>query len=239
MAILSVTGVHAWANDVVDRSARALDPLADPVRAEEMAAYMKHVAPFIGVGAVPRRQALRDAWAGLAPPTSDELGAAATMLVHRREREFHYAAADLIDRFRRCADEAFAPRHLEGLLVTTPWWDSVDALVSAAVSPLCRRFDHAALIDRWSESGDRWLVRAAITHQRGWRAATDVDRVLALCDRHWADREFFVAKAIGWALRDLVRVDADAVARFLDEHPERNAVAEREARRGLARIAQS
>ena len=57
-----------------------------------------------------------------------------------------------------------------------------------------------------------------------------------MCHRHWAEREFFIAKAIGWALRDITRLDPEAVRRFLADHCG-NAVAEREAMRGLTRAA--
>jgi 3-methyladenine DNA glycosylase AlkD len=56
-----------------------------------------------------------------------------------------------------------------------------------------------------------------------------------MCDRYATDREFFIAKAIGWALRDVTRWDAPAVQRFVDSHPDLSAVARREARRGLER----
>ncbi len=224
-----------WPDDVIDRSDRALRAVADPARAPQMATYMKDIAPFLGVAAGPRRIALRDSWQGLVDPSSDELGEAALGLTARPERELHYAAYDLIAHFRRHADERFCGRYVEELLVTEPWWDTVDGLVNAAVSPLCRRYPLDPLIDRWSGSGDRWLIRAALGHQRGWKQETEVPRVLDLCGRHWPDREFFVAKAIGWALRDLCRIDPAAVRAFLSEHPTRNAVAEREARRGLRR----
>jgi 3-methyladenine DNA glycosylase AlkD len=120
------------------------------------------------------------------------------------------------------------------LLPRTPWWDTVDGIGTAAVIPLCRRFDSAATIDEWSGSGGRWLVRAAIRHQRCWRRSTDVERVLGLCHRHWGEREFFIAKAIGWALRDITRIDPDVMRRFLADHRS-NAVAERQAASGLAR----
>jgi 3-methyladenine DNA glycosylase AlkD len=225
-----------WTDATVERSVAALHAVADPSRAAPMAAYMKHIAPFLGVPAPERRAALRSAWAGIAPPpTPDALGAAARRLMAEPERELHYAAYDLLDRHLEVADEGFCARHVEDLLLTTPWWDTVDGLVSAAVSPLCRRYRLDDLVDAWSESGDRWLVRAALGHQRGWKRYTDVERVLALCSRHWADPEFFVAKAIGWALRDLARIDPDAVAAFLEQHPARNTVARREAERGLHR----
>jgi 3-methyladenine DNA glycosylase AlkD len=78
-----------------------------------------------------------------------------------------------------------------------------------------------------------WLNRAAIQHQRGWKHDTDVDFVLSICDAHNANREFFIAKAIGWALREVARSDAPAVRRFLRRHPNLSNVAVREARRGL------
>jgi len=200
-----------------------------------MAAYMKFVAPFLGVRSTPRRRALALAWEVLVPPSSDELGDACVLLTRQREREYHYAAYDLIARYLVRTDEYFLAEYVEGLLATTPWWDTVDGLGSAAVSPLCWRYDATDLVRAWSASPNLWLNRAAIQHQRGWKHNTDIDFVLALCDAHSAQREFFVAKAIGWALRDLSRLDPSAVRRFLLDHPDLSPVAVREARRGLER----
>lgn len=209
----------------------------DPERAEGAERYMKHVAPFLGITSDERRRLVAQAVEGVRPPTSDELGAAGLRLMTQREREYHYAAADVVGRFVDRADESFLGRWVQRMLTTTPWWDSVDLIGSAAVRPLGRRYDITDVVDRWSESGDTWLIRAAIQHQRGWRHHTDVTRVLSLCDRHWLNPEFFVAKAIGWALRDLTRLDPDAVRQFLADHPEPNRVATREAERGLTRVA--
>lgn len=196
---------------------------------------MKGVAPFLGIAAPDRRRLLRDALVGMSSPSSDELGETALRLMGLTEREYHYAAYDLVERYVGVADDQFLSRWIEPLLTTKPWWDTVDGLGNAAVRPLGRRYDIADTVDRWSESGDTWLIRAAIQHQRGRKQDTDVARVLELCDRHWSNREFFVAKAIGWALRDLARIDPDAVRRFLVDHPEPNRVATREAERGLSR----
>ena len=210
-------------------------PLADAHEAEAMAAYMKHVAPFLGVRSSPRRRALAEAWTSLDAPSSDELGEACVFLMGQGAREFHYAAYDLIGRYVAVADEYFLSAYVEGLLTTTPWWDTVDGLGSTAVSPLCWRYDAREIVLAWSESPNLWLNRAAIQHQRGWKSETEVEFVLSLCAAHAARREFFVAKAIGWALRDLSRLDPRAVRRFLVAHPELSLVAVREARRGLER----
>lgn len=226
--------VASWKSDIVRSAQSALRPLADDERAAGAFAYMKGVAPFLGITAAERRKALKNAWRELPIPTSDELGQAALSLMQLKEREFHYAAYDLIAWHNNVCDEDFLKKFGARLLTTTPWWDTVDGLVGAMVSPLMYRFHSDELMDEWSESGDRWLIRAALGHQRGWKNQTDIQRVLQLCDRHWDAAEFFIAKAIGWAMRDLARLKPAAVERFLARHGTANRVAIREAQRGLA-----
>ena len=226
----------AWPLLVTQRTVSSLAPLANPSYAPAMRAYMKDVAPFLGIRTPDRRIALRAAWRDLEPPTSDELGETCLRLMDLSEREYHYAASDLLARFIQRADERFLVDYVQDLLTIKPWWDTVDSFGSAAVSPLCCRYDAHALVLQWSRSKNLWLNRAAIQHQRGWRQETDVSFVLELCDAHAHSREFFVVKAIGWALRDLSRLDARAVRHFLDDHPTLGSVAVREAQRGLARL---
>jgi 3-methyladenine DNA glycosylase AlkD len=225
-----------WSNDVLRTTQRALLPLANPTEAPAMRAYMKDIAPFLGIRASERRKALREAWVSLRSPTSDELGSAAFVLFAQREREFTYAATDLMTTFIERADERFLVDYVEDLLMTNSWWDSVDSLGSAAVSPLCLRYDASELVQKWSRHDNMWLNRAAIQHQRGWKRETDVAFVLALCDEHAHDRRFFIAKAIGWALRDISAFSPNDVERFLRRHPGLSTVAVREAQRGLSRL---
>jgi 3-methyladenine DNA glycosylase AlkD len=227
---------RAWSDEVLFVTQRALIPGANSDEALVMAAYMKHIAPFLGVRSAPRRLALRGAWRQLAAPTNGQLGDACVLLMNQREREYHYAAYDLIETYIAATDETFLVEYVEDLLTMKPWWDTVDGFGSTAVSPLCWRYDASDLVRRWSRSPNMWLNRAAIQHQRGWKGDTNIDFVLSICDEHSSSREFFVAKAIGWALRDLARLDDRAVRAFLHEHPELSPVAVREARRGLGEI---
>lgn len=226
-----------WADVVVDGIQRALLPMADAEKAPAMRAYMKDIAPFLGIQATERRRALRGALAAAGPPPDDAaLAMAARSLFALPEREYAYAACDVIARYEPRCSAGFLADPIEELLTTAPWWDSVDALGNAAVSPLCHRFPELRhVVLRWSDSGDLWLIRAAIQHQRGWRDDTDVRFVLSLCAEHAAEGEFFIQKAIGWALRDLARLDAAAVAGFVSDHPELTRTATREAESGLRR----
>ena len=228
--------MSTWAKDLVKATQVAMHGAGNPAQAAGAERYMKNIAPFLGIATPQRRAILKSAWSEFRSPTSDELGEACLQLMKLREREYHYAAYDLIDKWVRQADEYFLAEYMEPLLTTTSWWDTVDGLVNAGVSPLCFRYDATTILDEWSESGNRWLIRAAIGHQRGWKKNTDVERVLQLCDQHWDDKEFFIAKAIGWALRDITRFDPSSVKRFLDTHHSKNSVAIREAERGLSRF---
>jgi 3-methyladenine DNA glycosylase AlkD len=231
-------GMTPAARRFVAGTEAALVPLADPVRAEQVRLYMKDVSSFLGIGTPARRAAQRAAWNALPALDPDDVRETCLALWARPEREYAYAACDLIARSVRVLPAAFLVHPLEALLRDRPWWDTVDALGTAGVTPLVARYpDLVDAMWRWWDSGDRWLVRAAIQHQRGLKQRTDVPRLLAMCDRYAEDREFFIAKAIGWALRDLSAWDADAVRGFLSGHPGISPVARREAVRGLDRSA--
>ena len=220
---------------IVREVRKALTPLSDPVRAAGAQAYMKDIAPFLGVGAPERRAAIKPIFKSLVPATSNELGDAARALMKLREREYAYAACDLIQFHVRSADKNFLADHVEDLLTTKSWWDTVDGFGSAAVSPLTVTFPNKRLIERWIKSPNKWLVRAAIQHQRGRRSDTDVDYVLELCSRHADSREFFITKAVGWALRDIAAFNKPAVRSYLRAFPQLDRVSVREAERGLNR----
>ena len=198
--------------------------------------YMKDIAPFIGVPTPERRALVKKIAKTLPSPTSQELGLAARKLWQLEEREFQYAANDLIGIHWKIADKNFLADHVEDLIVDKSWWDTVDGLGSVAVSPLTDRFGCEKLITKWNKSENMWLNRAAIQHQRGRRFETDVRLVLQYCDDHSDSKEFFIVKAIGWALRDLAPISPTAVKNFLSDHPELGRVAVREAERGLHRL---
>ena len=223
-------------NPWVQAASAALTPLADPVNATHMRAYMKDIAPFFGIMTPTRRTALRAAWKPLGLLTEPGLSSTCREFWSLPEREYQYAACDLIARHSRVLSADFIGGTAQDLVVTKPWWDTVDSLGSVAITPVVA--NHSELVElmwTWLDSGDRWLIRAAIQHQRGLRDETDLDTLFAMCDRFADDQEFFIAKAIGWALRDASSLDAAAVRAFVDEHPGLSSVARREAERGLAR----
>ena len=210
--------------------------MGDRKRAIGAQMYMKDVAPFIGVATPERRSLVKKIAKNLPVPTSDELAATTRKLWKLDEREFQYCANDLIGIHWKVADKNFLADHVEDLLISKSWWDTVDGLGSVAISPLTDKFGCEKLIARWNKSPNMWLNRAAIQHQRGRKFETDVELILQYCDDHSDSKEFFIVKAIGWALRDISRINPRAVRKFLKDHPDLGRVAVREAERGLGRL---
>jgi 3-methyladenine DNA glycosylase AlkD len=201
---------------LLERLDAGLRAAADPARAAAMAAYMRDQFPYFGVPAPLLRRVERAAFAGLPSPTTGEMRVFATECWARPEREFHYAACDYLRRHR--PDESFLPAARE-LITTKSWWDTVDALATRVVGDLVRR--HPSLVtemDAWSRDANMWLVRTAILHQLHYGADTDTSRLFGYCDAQAGHRDFFVRKAIGWALRHYARTDPAAVRAFVDAH---------------------
>jgi 3-methyladenine DNA glycosylase AlkD len=199
-----------------------------------MARYMRDKFRFYGVPASERRPLQRRVLSRLPSPDAPAVLRFAELCWQRDEREFQYAAADLVRRHAGMLGPGDLPA-LGRLIVTKSWWDTVDEL-AVAVGEIVRTHPASrAVIDRWLAADDPWLVRVAILHQERWGDATDARWLFAACRRHAADREFFVRKAIGWALRSLAKHDPAAVRAFLDTHgPELSGLSRREAERGIA-----
>lgn len=223
----------AFQNQLLTEIKREFPKFRDSKRAEGAFNYMKGIAPFLGIDATTRRNILKKIFKALPEPTSDQLGKSALALMKLPEREYHYAAYDLIEYFVEFADASFLDKYAEKLITSTPWWDTVDGLGTAMISPLTILYPNKKLIEKWNRSENIWLIRSSIQHQRGRRKQTNVPYVLELCQRHAQSKEFFIVKAIGWALRDISRFNKHAVREFLKSNPDLGTVAVREANKYL------
>ena len=225
----------AYSKDFIAALKPQLSALRNRTAAIGAQSYMKDIAPFLGVKTPERRALVKKIARQFNLPTSHELGQTARALWKLDEREFHYSAFDLIHIQVEVADKNFLGEHVEYLITHKSWWDTVDGLGSAAVSPLTDKYGCEKLIESWNKSSNMWLNRAAIQHQRGRRFEADNKLILRYCHEHADSDEFFIVKAIGWALRDMAKISPRDVRNFLEEHPELGRVAVREAERGLGR----
>ncbi len=225
----------SFSDEFVEKLRQQLPKMANRAKAIGAQKYMKDVAPFLGVQPPERRKLVTKIARQMRAPISGELGKTARALWKLDEREYHYAAYDLIYIHNDAANADFLQDHIEYLITHKSWWDTVDGLGNAAVSPLTDKYGCEELIEKWNRSSNIWLIRSAIQHQRGRKFETDVKLILRYCHDHADSEEFFVVKGIGWALRDISRIAPAEVKKFLIAHPNLGSVAVKEARRGLAR----
>ncbi|QIP87654.1 DNA alkylation repair protein [Streptomyces sp. Tu 2975] len=204
------------ADTVMARLVVVYPAAGDADRAAKAAAYMRGVAPFLGIPAPERRNLSRTVLAGTPRPDEADCTAVALRCWSLPEREYHYFAADYLRRHAGRCSSGFLPV-ARRLVLTVPWWDTVDALAAHVVGPLVAADPElGAVMDEWIDDEDMWLVRTALLHQLRFRAATDSGRLFDHCLRRAGHPDFFVRKAIGWALREYARTDPDAVRQFVD-----------------------
>jgi 3-methyladenine DNA glycosylase AlkD len=207
--------------------------MRDPARAKAMAAYMRDQFDFFGVPSPTLRSIERAAFRGLPTPTAEDLKSVALSCWSLPEREFQYAACDYLRQHVAAADDQFLPV-VRTLLVTKSWWDTVDPLATRFVGDLVRAHRPlVATMDEWSADENKWLVRTAILFQLHYGGATDTTRLFDYCIRQADHPDFFVRKAIGWALRQYARTDPEAVRTFVVETPALSPLSRREALKHL------
>lgn len=201
----------------------ALAPLANRDVAPWMRAYMKDQYDFLGIKTPARRAAAAALIRAQKDAPAAELFRCARALWALPEREYQYVAIDLLARYVR----KLAPEHIPALLALVQkksWWDTVDALSSVINRVVCAgcAADPAiqALMDDALTSKNFWVRRVALLHQLGWRAKTDSKRLFGYATSCAHEEEFFIRKAIGWALRDYARHAPKEVRAFLREHRE-------------------
>ena len=205
------------ANEAVLALIRAqLRVAADPVRGAAAQAYMKSSTPSLGVRVPEVRKTVNAAAAAHPFDTSEELRS--TVLALWREaqyREERYAAIDLTGLRSVAGDLRMLPVY-EEIIRTGSTWDYVDGVAHRIGALLqTHREEMTGVLLQWGTDRDFWFRRASITAQLGAKSWTDTGLLSAVIEANLADNEFFVRKAIGWALREFAKTDPGWVLGFV------------------------
>jgi 3-methyladenine DNA glycosylase AlkD len=188
---------------------------ANPSDAKAMEAYMKGHFPFYGIKATPRRQLLARFLKehGMPAPFDTEV---LHSLWAAPQREFQHSAIEIMQKQVHAINESDIAL-LEELIITKSWWDTVDGLSSWIVGPYFLKFPKhkAEITDQWAVHGNMWLRRASIIFQLGYKEKTDTELLFRHIRLNLGSKEFFINKAIGWALREYAKTDAEAVRQFV------------------------
>ncbi len=213
----------------------ALNEHADAARGAGAQAYMKSAIPSLGVR-VPEVRRLAVSAAAAHPFGSlDELRATVLELWRGATvREERYAAIDLTGLKMAASDLAMLPVY-EEIIRSGAWWDFVDGVAHRICTLLqAHRPAMTDVLTAWSRDGDFWIRRASITSQLKAKEATDRALLRGVIDANLDDPEFFIRKAIGWALREFAKTDPEWVRTFVADHAGRlSPLSRREALRHL------
>jgi 3-methyladenine DNA glycosylase AlkD len=197
----------------------ALRKVADPAKAPIMQAYMKSSMPYHGVQTPLLRATCRQVFADLDLSTSKQWQACVLEIWRGAKfREERYAALALAgDRRARPFQRPDAMRMYEEMIVTGAWWDFVDDIATHRVGDILKKYPQpmTRMMRTWARSRNLWKRRTAILCQLTFREATNVDLLHACIEPSLDSREFFLQKAIGWALRQHARVDPEGVRAYV------------------------
>jgi 3-methyladenine DNA glycosylase AlkD len=220
---------------------RALADIADPERAPAMQAYMKSAMPYHGVSAPQMRGMCKEIFAAY-PFTSAATWREDVLGLWRGAafREERYAAIALTG--HRRAQEFQTPEALpmyEEMIVDGAWWDFVDEIATHRVGGLLRKYpvQMRRTMLQWSKCDDMWKRRTAILCQTRFGKETDLKLLHACIQPSLASKEFFLRKAIGWALRQYAWFDPAEVVRYVEANKDRlSPLSQREALKNVDRL---
>ncbi len=214
-----------------------LDAIRDPQRAKEMAAYMKTDMPFFGVKATERKKIERLIPKHFPVANRKQYDRNVRELWNQPERECKYLAISTARAFSAYIDSSSLPLY-RTMIIQGAWWDLVDEIAVHLVGEVLRKQPEKVypLMDAWIEDDDLWVRRTAILCQIRFKEKTDRERLFAYCLNHAHEKDFFIRKAIGWALREYSKTDPEKVLDFCEKHREILAgLSYREATRRIAR----
>ena len=193
---------------------------ANPKNAGPMKRYMRDQFDYVGLKRPEFKELLRQHIAAHGLPGLTDLDAILRDLWALPQREFQYAAASLLGRLEEQLPASFV-RTLEYLIVTKSWWDTVDTIAAGTLGVHFKRYPkvRGRTLAKWRRSRNFWLRRACILFQLNYKRETDFALMQDIIRENLGSKEFFINKAIGWALRQHTRVDPQGVRKFVAETP--------------------
>jgi len=189
---------------------------SDTDNAIAMAKYMKQIAPFYGIKSDLRNQLAKDFMRRIELPEYNSLNEFVRTFWTKDQREWQYVGMGIPLKYKN--EWGFEIIELfEYMIVTKSWWDTVDYIASNLVGMWAKQneIDFVIVMDKWNNSNNIWLIRTSLIFQLKFKDRTDSELLFKYIDNHKESKEFFIKKAIGWALRQLSKSQPELVKSFL------------------------
>ncbi len=200
----------------------ALQSQADPVAAQKMQSYMKSATPFYGVKMPLIRSTCKEIFAQYPLKNSEDWRDTVLLLwrkaMYREERHCGILLCEA-KQYLEFQTLDTLPMY-EEMIITGAWWDYVDVIASHRIGYLLEQHpkDMKKILKAWSVDENIWKRRTAILSQLSFKKKTDLKFLYACIKPSLAEQEFFLQKAIGWALRSYAWQDIKEVQRYIGEH---------------------
>ena len=180
--------------------------------------YMKNNFSFLGIKTEKRRAIFKSIYEQNKAEIKSNFRTIAWELFQMKEREFHQVAIDLLVKEYKKNFVIEDIKLIEKLIITNSWWDSVDTIAKYLLGGYLQQFPLETLkvIERFSNSKNMWLNRSAILFQLSYKEKTNFEILISECEKHKHSNEFFIQKAIGWALRDYSRFNPSGVTAYVN-----------------------
>lgn len=189
---------------------------ADVENAVQMSRYLKNHFPFFGIKTPERREIGKGFFQEtgiLKEPFNEEF---VVVLWEQPEREFQLLGLDYVAKFLKKLEKHHI-FHIEKLITTKSWWDTVDMLAQHPAGTIISNHPELIeeLVNKWALSEDMWLRRTAIIHQLRYKDKTNEDLLYKYIKLNADSKEFFIQKGIGWALREYSKTNPQSVKQFI------------------------
>ena len=207
---------------------------ADSAKAEPMKKYMRNQFEYLGIKSPELSALMREYTNEHKLPPLDQLDMISRDLWSLPQREFQYSAIGFLGKLENKLEPEIITT-VEYLIVTKSWWDTVDIIAGHTVGSLFKRFPvvNKKYLAKWRKSNNFWLRRTTLLFQLGYKKDTDFDLLCELVKENLGSDEFFINKAIGWALRQYAHTSPAPVKKFVKATKDLHPLSRREALKNI------
>jgi 3-methyladenine DNA glycosylase AlkD len=204
--------------DFISQLEAAFNQNKNVENAFQMKKYMKDLFSFYGIKTTERRAVFHELLKSNQQEISENYRAIALILLNKEYRELHYCGIEILIKNLKKSYRKDDIKLIETFLTTNSWWDSVDTISKYLLGQYLIEFPNETekVIERFSNSNNMWLNRSAIIFQLGYKKNTNYELLFSECVKHSQSKEFFIQKAIGWALREYGSVNPGLVLNFVN-----------------------
>jgi 3-methyladenine DNA glycosylase AlkD len=202
----------------INQFINALKKNSDAENASYMTDYMRGKFQYFGVKTKPRRDILKTVIDENKNEIKENIREITLEFYLLPQRELHVSATEIFEKELRRTYFKEDIKIIEQIITQNSWWDTVDFIAKQILGKYLLKYPEEiqAVISGFSKSKNMWLNRSAILFQLGYKSNTDERLLFEQCENHKHSEEFFIQKAIGWALREYGKSNPESVLNFVN-----------------------